>query len=292
MAVIQSRISPVGACTTATVTLSSPSLVSDDVIVEQHPYPAGEIQDAHYDRHVLAISAGPTVPLDVSVGGPFERKLVSIGDICFYPQGLLFRKRWVRPAELLCVAFSCAFVSDVALQANGSAAIKWRPFRGVQDPQIQHLALALKVELQNGSPSGLVYQESVGFALCIHLLRQIGVIDPPSQREVGSMARPAFRRTIEYIQAHLSSELTLASMARVACLSPYHFSRAFRKSTGISPHQYILRTRVETAKHLLRASHLSLSEIAFRVGFFDQSHLARHFKRRYGVSPRTFRRAE
>jgi AraC family transcriptional regulator len=292
MTIIQSRISPVGACTTATVTLSNPSFVSDDVIVEQHQYPAGEIQDAHYDRHVLAISAGPPVPLDVSVDGPFERKLVSIGDICFYPQGLSFRKRWVRPVELLYVAFSCSFVSDVALQTNGSAAIKWRRFRGVQDPQIQHLALALKVELQNGSPSGLVYQESVGFALCIHLLRQIGAIDPRSHREVGSMARPAFQRTIEYIHAHLSSELTLASMARVACLSPYHFSRTFRKSTGISPHQYVLRTRVEMAKHLLRASDLSLSEIGFRVGFFDQSHLARHFKRRYGVSPRTFRRAE
>jgi AraC family transcriptional regulator len=292
MAIIQSRISPVGACTTATVMLSNPSLVSDDVIVEQHQYPAGEIQDAHYDRHVLAISAGPPVPFDVSVDGLFERKLVSFGDICFYPQGLSFRRRWMRSVELLYVAFSCSYVSDVALQTNGSAAIKWRHFRGVQDPQIQHLALALKMELQNGSPSGLLYQESVGFALCIHLLRQIGSIGPPSHREVGSMARPAFRRTIEYIHAHLSSELTLAGMARVACLSPYHFSRAFRKSTGISPHQYVLRTRVEKAKHLLRASDLSLSEIAFRVGFFDQSHLARHFKRRYGVSPRTFRRAE
>jgi AraC family transcriptional regulator len=292
VAVKQSRILLVGACTTATVTLSNAPLVSDDVIVEQHQYPAGEIQDAYYDQHVLAISAGPPVPFETRVDGRVERKRVSCGDICFYPRGLFFRKRWVRSVELLHVAFSCSFVSSVALQTIGSAAVQWRDFRGVRDPQIRHLALALKTELQNGSPSGLLYQESVGLALCVHLLRQVGSVDRLSRREVGSMARPALRRTIEFIQSNLSSELTLASMAQVACLSPYHFSRAFRKSTGLSPHQYVLRTRVETAKHLLRASDLSLSEIAFRVGFFDQSHLARHFKRHYGVSPRTFRCSE
>jgi AraC family transcriptional regulator len=292
MATMQSRISLIGTCTTTTVALSNAPLVSDDIIVEQHQYPSGEIQEAYYDQDVLTISTGPTAPLEARVDGHVEHKLVSSGDICFYPRGLLFRKRWGRSADLLHVAFSISFASNIAMQITGSPAIKWRSLRGVQDPQIQHLALALKTEVQNGSPSGLLYQESVGLALWVHLLRRIGSVDPPTCREVGCMTRPALRRTIEYIQAHLLSELTLESMAAVACLSPYHFSRAFKQSTGFSPHQYVLRTRIETAKQLLRASDLSLSEIAFRVGFCDQSHLARHFKRRYGVSPRTFRRVE
>src|SRR5262249_60369278 len=75
-------------------------------------------------------------------------------------------------------------------------------------------------------------------------------------------------------------------------LSPYHFARRFKESTGLSPHRYIIARRIERAKELLRGEEdLSLGQVAARVGFWDQGHFTRHFKRLVGVTPRRFRRS-
>lgn len=71
-------------------------------------------------------------------------------------------------------------------------------------------------------------------------------------------------------------------------MSPNYFSRLFKETTGITPHQYVIRCRVEEAQDLLRQGKLSIAEIATQVGFVDQSHLNRHFKRLVGVTPKTF----
>jgi AraC-like DNA-binding protein len=75
----------------------------------------------------------------------------------------------------------------------------------------------------------------------------------------------------------------------VAGLSVFHFAREFRQATGVTPHYYLTRRRVERAQELLANSGLHLSEIALNVGFFDQSHMARHFRQILGTTPREFR---
>jgi AraC family transcriptional regulator len=101
-------------------------------------------------------------------------------------------------------------------------------------------------------------------------------------------SRYALQRTVAYIHQNLRQPLALADLSRVACLSAYHFSRTFKRSTGFSPRQYVLRARVHAARELLVSGRLSVAEIALHVGFFDQSHLARHFKRQCGVPPSGF----
>ncbi|MBW4579468.1 MAG: AraC family transcriptional regulator [Tildeniella nuda ZEHNDER 1965/U140] len=87
---------------------------------------------------------------------------------------------------------------------------------------------------------------------------------------------------------HLHQNLKLSDLSAIAQLSPYHFLRLFKQQMKVTPHQYILRCRVEQAKHLLQHSQLSLAEIAVRVGFCDQSHLTRSFKHIFGVTPNQF----
>jgi AraC family transcriptional regulator len=95
---------------------------------------------------------------------------------------------------------------------------------------------------------------------------------------------------IEYIMENLEGNPTLAQMAAVANLSPYHFARQFKASTGLAPHQYLISRRIERAQHLLRArDELGLAEVALRVGFSDQSKFSFHFKRLVGLTPRQFR---
>ena len=87
----------------------------------------------------------------------------------------------------------------------------------------------------------------------------------------------------------VSADLALGEVARVAHLNPYHFARLFRAATGASPHQYIIGRRIERARLLLTTTGWPLAFIAQEVGFASGSHLALHFRRRFGVSPTAYR---
>jgi AraC-like DNA-binding protein len=97
------------------------------------------------------------------------------------------------------------------------------------------------------------------------------------------------RRAVEYINQNLASPLTLLSIANAVSLSPGHFAHAFRATTGVAPHRYIVERRVERAKRLLRESDLPITEIADRIGCASHSHFSVLFHRVTGVSPRQFR---
>lgn len=105
----------------------------------------------------------------------------------------------------------------------------------------------------------------------------------------GGLSPSTLRRVGEYVEAHLSDTVDLATLAAVAGLSIHHFAREFKQSVGIAPHHYLIRNRVERARDMLAHTDLSLSEIAYAVGFSDQSHLARHFRQMLGVTPGQFR---
>jgi transcriptional regulator of acetoin/glycerol metabolism/AraC-like DNA-binding protein len=105
----------------------------------------------------------------------------------------------------------------------------------------------------------------------------------------GGLSPGAMRRVQEYVEAHLGESVDLTMLASVAGLSIHHFARGFKQSTGVTPHQYLTRKRVERAQDMLAHTTLSLSEIAYAVGFSDQSHLARHFRQMFGVTPGQFR---
>lgn len=99
------------------------------------------------------------------------------------------------------------------------------------------------------------------------------------------------RRICEYIDSHLGEKITLNSLAATVGLSVDHFAHAFRQSVGLPPHAYLLHRRVEAAQNMLLHSDLSLSQVALATGFSDYSHLARHFARLVGTSPRELRRS-
>jgi len=108
----------------------------------------------------------------------------------------------------------------------------------------------------------------------------------------GGLSPAVTRRVCDYIEGHLDEKIRLDGLAARAGLSTDHFARAFHQSVGVPPHTYLLRRRLEHVEHMLRDTHAPLSEIAQATGFSDQSHLARHFRRWAGMSPRQVRRSE
>jgi AraC family transcriptional regulator len=111
---------------------------------------------------------------------------------------------------------------------------------------------------------------------------------PSSLKPLG-LASTTLKAVSTYIEDHLAENLSLSEIAAVVHLSPYHFARLFKESTGVPPHQYVIQRRVERAKLLLSTTHWSLTTIAHMVGFAHESHLALHFKRLTGLTPKHYR---
>jgi AraC-like DNA-binding protein len=101
----------------------------------------------------------------------------------------------------------------------------------------------------------------------------------------GGLSPGLKNRICEFIESHIGEKISLDALSAMAGLSPHHFARAFQQSLGMPPHRYLLRRRLEHVEQMLRDTQLPLSHIALAVGFSDQSHLNRHFRRLTGMSP-------
>src|SRR5262249_54453255 len=144
-------------------------------------------------------------------------------------------------------------------------------------------------EVTAGAAGSPIAAESLANVLAVHLLRHLVSPRRLERRRDGALPRGRLRAVVEFIEAHLDGCPTLAQMAAVVGLNPYHFARQFKAATGLPPHKYVIARRVERAKELLQTGvHLSLAEVALRAGFSDQSKLSRHFKCLVGVTPRQF----
>jgi AraC family transcriptional regulator len=113
---------------------------------------------------------------------------------------------------------------------------------------------------------------------------------PPAARaDLGTLPMSRLRRVTEHIREHLDQDLTLARLGAVVYMSPYHFARLFQRSTGVPPHQFVVRTRIDRAVTLLAARELSIARISRAVGFRTASHFSTVFRRVTGVTPRAYR---
>ena len=153
----------------------------------------------------------------------------------------------------------------------------------IHDPKLEHICWALKAELESGDPRERLYAEGLGTAIAAQLLRRYS-------RTVGAMpqnglSRRQLRETIEFINSHLASDLSLAQIAVVAGMSASYFKTLFKRSAGLPVHQYVMRQRVERAVNLITHARLPLSAAALQAGFADQSHMARCMRRIMGLTP-------
>jgi AraC family transcriptional regulator len=136
-----------------------------------------------------------------------------------------------------------------------------------------------------------LFVDSVVGAVGVHVARTYGALKVRPRAARGGLAPWQERRAKELLSSNLGGDLTIATIAKACGLSSSQFSRCFRQTTGLAPHQWLLHRRVEVAKDLLPRSGTSLSEIGLACGFADQSHFTRVFTRIVGVSPGAWRRS-
>jgi AraC family transcriptional regulator len=168
--------------------------------------------------------------------------------------------------------------------------LNFDPLVGLGDETIRHLSAALMPALRSPEQVSRLFVDHATLAMAAHVAHAYGGLQIGGRLVKGGLAPWQLRRAKEMLVADLAGDTPLAKLAAGCGLSPDHFARAFRKSTGLAPHAWLLQARVDRALALLRNHDPSLSEIALTCGFVDQSHFTRVFVRRVGITPGAWRR--
>ncbi|MCC8944823.1 helix-turn-helix transcriptional regulator [Bradyrhizobium sp. Arg62] len=157
-----------------------------------------------------------------------------------------------------------------------------------EDPLLAEIGFAVASELKIETSAGSLFVESLASSLAARLLQTRASASRtqlfPRRAHHGLDQRRLFR-VLDYIDANLEGDLSLESMARIACLSRYHFARAFRQAVGESPHRYVSAKRLERAKALLIRDDRPLVDIALTLNFSSQANFTRAFKQATGQAP-------
>lgn len=255
-------------------------------------FPSGDIM-------LLLYAGGPIHAERRWPHGPWKGEDIYPGDMVLnWDKGLPYEIRWwslsAFPTQALDIHLSRTLVNRVAQEVVGIdlSSLELARRTGIRDPLLSQIALSLWRELEQPAPAGKLYAQTAAQLLALHLVRHYtsrnGAPRARHPRPQGLTERQV-KQVQEFILAHLSEDLSLDRVARQIGLSVSHFARSFRKATGTSLHQVVLRQRIERAQGLLHETDMSLTHIAKVCGFADQSHLTQVFKRHLGLTPHIYR---
>lgn len=164
------------------------------------------------------------------------------------------------------------------------------PRIGFCDPRIMAITRLLADDLKSDTPGPQLYGEGLITALTTALLQPTQFEDP--QRKRGKLAPHHLRKSVDYIEQNCGRTIRLDELAQLTGLSQSYFCSAFRESTGMPPQKWQMKARVERAKNMLKDGSAPLSAVALRVGFADQAHLTRVFRRVVGTTPGAWRKEQ
>jgi AraC family transcriptional regulator len=272
---------PVRLATDDTIVVSSEHADWDRIALERQHLPPSE-PEGYMPWHLLSVLLSPPRRYLDYDGGRARAVPQQPGDVVFRPAGVVTRAAWEGTADTINVALCPQTVQNVAAEMLDGASVELSDSHFRPDVRVRHLAHALLHELEAGTSTGL-FVDSVRTALAAHLVRSYGHHAP--LRRGPSLSVRELQRVRDLVEVSLPESLRLADLAAVVPMSPYHFSRAFKATTGMTVHDYVLHRRIEAAKAMLERGELLVAEVARRTGFADASHLARQFRRRVGMSP-------
>ncbi|MBI3728925.1 MAG: helix-turn-helix transcriptional regulator [Burkholderiales bacterium] len=250
------------------------------------PVPPGLFNSPVDARHVLCLHLGDPVPVSYRAGS-CERQGVRLhGQFCVVPGGSSTRWTLTQPATSLLLRLSPQILNDTAEAMNlGTQNTQLAPAIHIRDPQIECIGWMMQAEDHDAYPGGRIFADSLAVALAARLFAVQS--RKPATDPVAGSSLPTWRlrHVIDYIEAHLDSDLTLAELAVVAGFSLSHFKSLFRQATGTPVHRYVMERCLHHARLLMMEGKQSMTEIAMETGFAHTSHLARSMRRVLGLSP-------
>jgi AraC family transcriptional regulator len=207
--------------------------------------------------------------------------------VCIIPAGQPHQVTWRRRADVTVFLLSPGFVEELARESSMGRVDVIEDYAAL-DPVIWYLGREVRAELRRHRRLDTTYLESVAMVLARHVLTTY-TSSPWPTRESGGLPRYKLRHAVQFIRENIHKDISFHDIAAHLKMSAFHFARMFRHATGDSPHQYIVRCRVNRAKELLAETKLPITDVAFEVGYKTQSHFTTCFGRLVGVTPAAFR---
>jgi AraC family transcriptional regulator len=267
-------------------TVSSAGMWSGLRVAVCDTHPPAEVDLPHCTHHIILMNLRPLERLVQERQGQVRETAVPEQGLIIVPAGVPTKWRWDSLTAVI-VMFVAPKMMATALSRSALSAdvLEIRDNFVFRDQLIEQMALALRKDLELGSLGGRLFGESLGNALAIHLLRYYSTATWKSNDRHERLSGYHLRQVIQYVEENLASNLNLAELSAVTHLSPCHFARAFRQSTGLPPHRYVLTRRVERAKRLLAEDRMRIVDIGHSLGFSDQSQFTRVFHAIAGITP-------
>ncbi|WP_025596666.1 helix-turn-helix domain-containing protein [Burkholderia sp. WSM2230] len=257
------------------------------VSVEHCVAGASEVPDLEATGTILAMYLRVPTDLELRMDGSgwASRRLRT--PLIYVPAGFSFSSRWANEAEWVTVHFESSWLArSGALTVTGEQCVSIAPRFDVSDELLTQIVRSLHEDALAGMPLGPMYAESLGAAA----LRRMVYLE--SRRRPREYAHTVMmQKAAEYIQDNFQEELTLLTVANAVDYPGdlYSFIRSFKKAHGLTPHQYIIESRLQAARNLITSGQCDITEAALNCGFSTASHFSATFRKRWGVSPSEFR---
>jgi AraC family transcriptional regulator len=246
-----------------------------------------EESEGYFPHHAVIVYPKPLYGLEISTPGENTRVVdISAGAVSLIPAGVPYRSRWQVPCELIIVRLQPDGQDSVMPESSRSLS---RVVVGADDELLRDLVLALRKEVQRGADGSPLYAQALGSAMGAHLVRRYGAPILAETRRKGGLPGRRLQELRAYVEQHLSSPLHLPQLAQLAGSSVRQFARAFKESTALTPHQFVLLRRIERAKTLLAGSTLTVTDIAQACGFASTSRFTSAFRRVTRSTPTAYR---
>jgi AraC family transcriptional regulator len=219
-----------------------------------------------------------------------ERHIVTANQFHLTPADTPVHVAWRGTQHSLTIALTPSFIQRTAAEPFDGKIPELRPMVALRDSSIEDLASCLRREMSEENRCSRLCLDYVGAMLTLRLFTTYGEEAKSLPTISGGLGASRQRRILDYIDAHLSEDISLDDLAREAGLSSYHFGKTFKASLGVPPCRYVTERRIHRAKELLLGGHGSITEIAHDLGFSSHSHFTDVFRKTTGATPSQFRR--
>ncbi|WP_276751226.1 AraC family transcriptional regulator [Chlorogloeopsis fritschii] len=275
--------------------LSSSDVGWNSIDLSYHLLPAAhETPEFFNTRHMVVIQTPvlSLVKLERKLNNRWRNESFKQGDSIVYPANVPRLERWHHKARKewgsINLCFEPNLVATIAREVVDPDRVELISPAPQPDPLIEHIGLTLKTELESDAAGSYLYAESAATLLSVHLLKKYSTLQPNLPEYQDGLPQHYLKQVIDYIHAHLDENIRLAELANLANMSQYYFCRLFKQSMGISPHHYLIQQRVERAKQLLKLQGWTIADIALECGFYNQTHLTKHFRQMTGTTPKAY----
>lgn len=259
------------------------------IALEKYTVPAVFIPRHEHPENFLHVVLSGAVKYEVNTGGRNLRFTSCPGTIFLLPRGTVDEVNWTGPTQRVIVNIRTSLLTHALEETAHQTDIELTERWNLVDRHISALLAEMMADLEDKSPAGTIYGESLANALVVYLLKRYAVRRITPAIHKGGLPRNRLKRVLDYIAASLDENISLAQLAGVAGMSPHYFSELFKLSTGHAPHNYVLMQRIERAKQRLRDPQRSIIDAGLDAGFQNPSHFARMFRRLEGTTPSKYR---